>query len=374
MFNKARFLEELSSLINIDCGTYNPAGTTKIANTLQKRFENLGFFTQIINVGNKVGPLLVAYNKKDAPHYDALLIGHMDTVYDEGLVATHQMRVEGNKIFGLGSIDMKSGILQGIYAIESLGKEVLEKLSLCFVCNPDEEISSIYSADEISKFAKKAKCALVLESAGADGIFINKRKGIARFNAKFHGKSAHASTPKEGISAVKELANFILCLEEFNNDAKETTFNVAPISGGGATNVIPDYAEMGFEVRFFDVKHYEEMKKKIDFFSNNPKQDGAKIIIEQVSFKPGLVNNEQTNWIEELTLNAAKKVGLNFKLESSGGGSDGNEISYLGVPTIDGIGPVGEYWHNADLEALFIDSVPSRIELTKQILLDLLER
>ncbi|MCL2567110.1 MAG: M20 family metallopeptidase [Alphaproteobacteria bacterium] len=371
MFNKDKFVAQLSELINIDCGTYTASGVNKVANIIEGYFKEIGFFTKQINVGSKVGNLLIATNKENADYYDAVLIGHMDTVYNEGMVAKHPMRIDGNNIYGLGSIDMKSGILTALHTIYTLDKNILDELSLCFICNPDEEISSVYSQDFMGEYIKKARSALILESAGKADAIVNKRKGISRFHVNFKGKSAHGSTPKEGLSAVIEMANFILKLEEFNNEAAQTTVNVGKASGGIAGNVVPEFAELDFEIRYFDMDSQKTMMGKIENFIKNPSITGIEITIEQLSFKPPMNNGAESQWLEDIVLQAAADAGNKLNVIASGGGSDGNFSSYLGVPTIDGLGPVGGYWHNAEKEVLFLDSVEPKINTLRNVLIKL---
>ncbi|MDR0483779.1 MAG: M20 family metallopeptidase [Alphaproteobacteria bacterium] len=371
MFNQDKFLQQLKELISIDCGTYTPSGVTKIANILEGYFKEVGFTTKQIKISDKVGPLLIATNKENATTFDAVIIGHMDTVYAEGLVAKHPMRVEGNNIFGLGSIDMKSGILTALHTIYALDKNVLDNLSLCFICNPDEEISSIYSQDYMSDYIKKARSALIMESAGNPDSIVTKRKGISRFHVKFKGKPAHASTPNLGLSAVIEMANFILKLEEFNNEKMQTTTNVGIAKGGEAGNVVPDIAELDFEIRYFDMDSQKVMMEKINDFISKPTLKGIEIELEQLSFKPPMNNDESSKWLEDLVLESATKAGNKLNIISSGGGSDGNFTSYLGTPTIDGLGPVGGYWHNAEKEFLDLSSVEPKINTFKNILISL---
>lgn len=377
MFNKDQYIKDLEQLVSLDCGSFNPKGVKKVINILDKTFKELNFITEEINVSkeNLVGPLFIAYNKPSVNYYDVLLVGHADTVYEQGLVNKHPMRIEGNKCYGLGSIDMKSGILNIIYTLKNFTKEELDGLSIAVLINPDEEISSIYSGETILQIAKKAKCALIMESPGEDGFIVNSRKGIARYTVKFYGKAAHASAPSDGASAINELANFIVNLKELASEDLQTTYNVNPIKcGNSAGNVIADYAECSFETRFFSNEDYNSLHNKILSYVNNPQNKNIKVELRQISYKAPLKNYTENKWIEEIAVNAAKKVGLNVELLASAGGSDGNEISSIGIPTIDGLGPIGEYWHNADLECLFMDSIEPRIKFTTQLLKDIKAR
>ncbi len=374
MFNKDKFLLQLKELIDIDCGTYDVEGVSKIANILEGYFKDVNFTTKQIKVSDKVGPLLIATNKPNVDYYDVVIIGHMDTVYKKGMVAKYPMRVEGNNVHGLGSIDMKSGLLIAFHTFYDLDKEVLDNLSLCFLCNPDEEISSVYSESFMESYIKRAKCALVMESAGFPDAIVNKRKGISRFTAKFKGLSAHASVPSEGASAIEEMSHFVLRLAEITNKELDTTMNVGKVNGGTACNVVSDYAELEFEIRYFDMDSQKSMIEKINSFIANPITKGVSIELIQDSFKPPMNNGSESQWLENIILESAKESGQKLDVISSGGGSDGNFSSYLGVPTIDGLGPLGMGWHNPDLEVLYLDSIQPKIDVLNKVLMKLNSR
>lgn len=374
MFNKDKFLLQLKELINLDCGTYNVEGVTKIADILEGYFKEINFTTKRVQISDKVGPLLIATNKPDVDYYDAVIIGHMDTVYEKGMVAKYPMKVDGNNVYGLGAIDMKSGILTALHTIYDLDKNVLNNLSLCFICNPDEEISSKYSEPFMEDDIKKAKCSLIMESAGIANAIVNKRKGISRFTAKFKGLSAHASVPSLGASALDEMAQFILKVAILNNEELERTTNIGKAYGGTACNVVSDYAEVDFEIRYFDIDSHDDMMKKLKDIVANPTTKGVTIELVQNAFKPPMNNREDSVWLEEIILSSAIESRQKLDIIASGGGSDGNFSSYLGIPTIDGLGPVGDGFHNADLEVLYLDSIQPKIDVLNKVLTKLKDR
>ncbi len=374
MFNKDKFLSQLKELVSIDCGTYNPAGVANVVNVIEKMFQDGGFHTKKIVISPVVGPLLVIENKKDASYYDVVLIGHSDTVYNDVSYKDYPMRLEGEKAYGLGVTDMKSGLLVGLHALNNLTKDSLDKLSICFLINPDEEISSIYSEAYMKPYMKKAKCALVLEPCDSRDVIVNKRKGISVLTAKFRGKSAHASLPHKGHSAIDELANFIQKIGKLANPENALTTNMGLISGGSASNVVAEHASLKFEFRFFDESVYKETMQTIKYYVDNPSNKDVKISLEENSYKFPMNNKADSLWLENLVVDTAKEINYPITVIAVGGGSDGNYSSHLGVPTIDGLGPCGDGMHNPLLEFLYLDSVPKRVQLLEKIFLNLITR
>ncbi|UQY80911.1 Carboxypeptidase G2 [Candidatus Hepatincola sp. Av] len=373
MFKEDDFIQDLKKLTSIDCGTQNVAGVNKIADTLEVIFKDyLNFHVKRVTVSKEAGDVIIATNKKDAETFDVLLLAHMDTVYPN-IAAENPLKIDNGKAYGLGSLDMKSGLLQGIYALKGLDKKDLDSLSVCFLCNPDEEIGSVYSEDTIVKYAKKSKCALILESSETSTSLVNSRYGIARMQASFKGKAAHGSTPELGISAIYELANFTSKVSKFHNKKEDIIVNVGTVEGGATINVVPEKATLGFEVRFTNVDTYKKVLKQIEDLAATPSLQGANITIEVLSFKPPLNNSPEHTWLEKIALDSCESVGLKgFSFVSSAGGSDGNITSYYAkIPTLDGLGPVGKGFHNKDEEHIELASVPTRINLLQHILLQL---
>ncbi len=371
MFNQKEFLSQLEKIVNTDSGSRNPSGIRKVADILEEIMQKKGLHTKQIHLSDETGPLLVGENKKDATHYDAVLIGHMDTVYNGHSATNYPMRVEGNNIYGLGVSDMKGCVLTGLHSLDLLTKEEMDKLSICFLINPDEEIGSNYSQDHIEKYAKRSKCVLVMESSQDRNSIVAQRKGLDILKVEFHGKSCHASVPWKGNSAIIELANFVKKMETIVNFDKGMTFNPGIITGGTANNVVADYACLTFEFRFFDMDSHATMAAKVQSFVDNPTDKNIKITMTKQSFTHPMHNNEKSMWLEKLVLESGKQISQDLKSIVSGGGSDGNFTSKIGIPTIDGLGPEGTGFHNPELEVLHLDAVPLRVNLIKQVLLNL---
>ena len=147
-FDRNQYLCELETIVNIDSGSSNPAGTREVAAFLEEKYKQQGFLTELVSVGPEVGPVLVATNAPDEP-IDLLIIGHTDTVFLDGEASRRPFKIEGERLYGPGVDDMKGCSLLTAYLLENLPEELKRSLNICVIHNPDEEISSFYSREVI---------------------------------------------------------------------------------------------------------------------------------------------------------------------------------------------------------------------------------
>lgn len=372
-FNLDQYLEELKPLINVDCGTWTPAGVSKVADIMTEKYQGIGWQVTRHTFDEKVGPGLLATNKPEAEAYDIMLIGHLDTVFPEGTVAEWSLTHDGEKAYGPGVADMKSGQLNMFRAISQLPEDVTDRLSICVCMNPDEEIGSIYSGDWLKSIASKSRYVLVAEAARADGSLVKARKGMASYLVEFKGKAAHAGNePEKGISAITELAHWITTLNRETNFDTGTTLNFGVVKGGSAGNVVPDYASTVLDIRFWDNDDYGRLEKKIQHMVATPSLQGVEIKLTCEAHKPAFTPNEGSEKLMTLIEKTGEDMGLNITWQAVGGGSDANLTGSLGVPTIDGLGPIGGAMHSRN-EFLVLDSIEPRLTLLRNVLINLAE-
>ncbi|HIF9192458.1 TPA: M20 family metallopeptidase [Photobacterium damselae] len=366
-FSLEQYLEELRPLINVDCGTLTKEGIEVIANQMAEKYQTLGWNVKRVACG-AAGTGLEVRNKPEADHIDVMLIGHMDTVFPVGTAAARPMTTDAEKAYGPGVSDMKSGLLNIVYAIRTLDPTVLEKLSICVCMNPDEEIGSLHSETWLKSVAASAKHVLVAEAARADGSLVKARKGMARYRLTFNGKAAHAGNePEKGRSAITEMANWILAINQLTNFETGTTFNVGIVKGGAGANIVPDLAEAVVDVRFWDNEEYAQADSHIRALADTPFVDGVSITLDREAHKPSMVPSAQTEALMTLVEQSGQEEGINITWQAVGGGSDANLTAVLGIPTLDGLGPIGAGFHSAD-EYLVLDSIEPRIRLLQNVL------
>ena len=373
-FNTEAYLEELKQLVNVDCGTNTPEGVAKIAGIMTEKYESIGWKVTREDFGDEVGPGLMVTNKPEAEQFDIMLVGHMDTVFPAGTVAEWSMTTDEENVYGPGCADMKSGLLNIFKAVSSLPADVLDRLSIVVCMNPDEETGSTFSGDWIKKNAQNSKCVLVAEAARADGSLVKARKGMAHYVIEFSGKASHAGNePEKGVSAITELAHWITTLNKETNFETGTTLNFGIVKGGTGSNVVPDFATTDLDIRFWNNDDYAALEQQIADMVAKPSLEGISINLIRKAYKPAFTPNEASEKLMGLIEEAGKAVDLPITWQAVGGGSDANLTGSLGVPTIDGLGPIGGAMHSRN-EFMVIDSIAPRLELLRNVIISIAER
>ncbi|EOD77981.1 Acetylornithine deacetylase/Succinyl-diaminopimelate desuccinylase [Grimontia indica] len=367
-FDLNAYLEELRPLINLDCGTLTVEGIEKVADMMAAKYEEMGgWHIKRVDCG-KAGSGLEIRNKPENDVIDLMLIGHMDTVFPVGTAAARPMSVDEQRAYGPGVSDMKSGLLNVVYALRSLDKAVLDKMSICVCMNPDEEIGSLHSETWLKSVAKDARTVLVAEAARADGSLVKARKGMARYKITFKGKAAHAGNePQNGRSAISEMAHWILAINAMTNFESGTTLNVGVVNGGAGANIVPEHAEAIVDVRFWDNDEYADIDQKIRVLTESPFIEGVSVELDRQAYKPSMVPSEETESLMAMVEETGRELGMDITWQAVGGGSDANLTAVLGVPTLDGLGPIGAGFHS-DEEYLLLESIEPRIELLKRVI------
>ncbi|MFD1851135.1 M20 family metallopeptidase [Oceanobacillus bengalensis] len=289
-----------------------------------------------------------------------LLLSHFDTVWNKGDLI---FKVEENKVYGPGVLDMKGGLIQAIWAIKALvDLEIPLNKRIVFLCTSDEEVGSPSSKHVIEMEAKISNYALVMEPpVVGSGALKTGRKGSSRYFIDIKGKAAHAgNNHKDGISAIKEAAEQIVFLESLTDYKKGTTINVGSVKGGGKLNVVPDTATIGINIR---VKTNEE-QKRIDRIVKSlaPHQEGLTLKVRGGMNRPPMNRNKEGAKLFKLARKVARDLDMDLKEAYVGGGSDGNLTANMGVPTLDGLGAVGKGIH-AKNEHILINEIPNRTAL-----------
>ena len=290
-----------------------------------------------------------------------LLLGHYDTVYPLGTLATMPCRVVDNKLTGPGVLDMKSGIALMLHALAGLqewhGKDRNRRLQrpVTVLLVSDEEVGSDSSRAITESLAKQSAAVLVLEpSYGRQGAVKTARKGVGEYLVRVTGKASHAGLDfQKGVNAILELARQIEKISSFSDLKKGLTVNVGIVSGGSRTNVVPAEAAAQIDVRIARMKDAAGIDKKMH--SLRPFNRKCKIEITGGINRPPMERTAQAVAI-------ARELGWKLGEAAVGGGSDGNFTAGLGIPTLDGLGGVGDGAH-AMHEHILISELPRRAAL-----------
>ncbi len=366
-----RFLRELEILVNMDSGQGNPEGITAVGAFFAQRLAAQGWFAEQIDVGDKTGKCTVVKNR-EASHYDVMLVGHVDTVFPTGETARRPFRRDENRAYGLGVIDMKQGALTMLYILEQLSPKANAALSIVAIFNPDEEISSIYSRGLIESYAKISDCALVFEAASTDGFRTVQRKGLFRSRVTFHGRAGHSGYIFDGnsVSAINELIFWASLLNSLCSSETGTMVNIGKISGGEKTNIVPDFAEMAFEVRYDSMDEYNRMKEALCELEAHAGSAGVGVEYSDMRDTPPLVPSEKTLEYEARLARLGECLGVPYKSKKRGGLGDANHIAAFCPVCVDGLAPTGDFDHS-EFEYLEISTVEPNLRFAHGMLEDL---
>jgi len=363
-----RYLEDLQATVNIDSGTYTKPGVDRLGAYLQERLRAVGFSTHLVQQ-EELGNHLVATHVGNAPQgARLLLIGHIDTVFPEGEARRRPFalsRQNGRHIAsGPGVLDMKSGVLIGLYGLQILiAAQQATYQRVTFFCNSDEEIGSPSSKPLIQELACQADAVIVLEPGRARGTVVSSRRGSGRYRVEVRGVAAHAGVdPQLGRNAILELSYQVQRMQALNGTVPGTTLNVGVIHGGGRTNVVPDYAYCDMDVRASDVAGIAAIEAAMRRVTTQNVLQGTQITLSGSMLLQPFERNERNAQLVRLAQEVGRELDLRIEDVGSGGASDANNTAVLGVPTIDGLGAGGGLAHNPG-EYVELDYLPVRIAL-----------
>lgn len=361
------YLETLKDLVTLESPTHNKAANDKVAEYLETLLKNDAWAVERLSQ-TTVGDQLVA--RQDAPGDVSILIPcHFDTVWDIGTLQTMPLREEEDKLFGPGVLDMKAGITTAIHALRLIRKNKLElKGPVTLLLTSDEETGSEYSKTLIESQAKRHDRVLVLEPSRDDGALKVGRKGIGGFEVTFKGRSAHAgNNPKDGASAIRELANFLFFAESLTDYEQGTTVNLTVAKGGTVSNVIAEEVHASLDMRALKLSEAERVEAALRGYK--AKDARVSLTITGGVNRPPLEFDEKNQKLFAEAKMAMKSLGLDLEGAVVGGGSDGNFTSAIGVPTLDGLGSAGEGPH-ARHEHIRITETLDRLALVTALLIN----
>lgn len=292
----------------------------------------------------------------------------MDTVFPEDTDFTWFKENEKH-VYGPGVIDMKGGLVAGIYALKALSSiRMLKKIPLTFVFNSDEKIGSPTSMRIIGREARRS--AFVLECGGINGGIVTDRKVKLGFTVTVKSKASHAaSAGHEKSSAILELSHKIVALEALNNPDKDLSVNVGTIKGGISSNMVADHAVASVDIRFRDVSDTNNVIKQVKKIAHEVSVRGTRTKIDPASERPPMEQTRNNKSLYRVAMDVANNLGIAVVEEFRSGVSDANLIAGQKTAVIDGLGPVGERDHSAE-EFMFKDSLKERAQLFALLLLE----
>ncbi|MFL5624100.1 MAG: M20 family metallopeptidase [Ktedonobacteraceae bacterium] len=363
------YLADLRTTVNIDSGTYTKSGIDQVGAYLQGRFQDFGFVTHIDQQQEFGNHLVATHTGSASQGARILLIGHIDTVFPEGEAqrrpfALRQQENGSRVATGPGVLDMKSGVLIGMYGLHILiAAQQANYQQVTFVCNSDEEIGSPSSKPLIQALARQSDAVIVLEPGRAKGTIVSSRRSSGQYRVEVRGISAHAGVePQKGRNAILELSYQVQKMQALNGTVPGTTLSVGVIHGGERTNVVPDYAYFDMDVRASDNAGIEAIEAAMKRVTAQNVLQGTQITLSGSMISQPFERNQRNAHLVRMAQEAGSELGLKIEDLGSGGASDANNTSALGVPTIDGLGAGGGLAHNPG-EYIELDYLPTRIAL-----------
>lgn len=362
---KDEIVETIRELVEVESPSDNKAAVDRIAGLIAAKFETLGGRTRLHRSSEFGDSLQVDFGRAaEAPaRKPVLLLGHYDTVYPLGTLASMPCKIENGRLRGPGVLDMKSGValmLSAIEALQAWHRELPRPVTVFLVS--DEEVGSHSSRKVTEALAKKSAGVLVLEpAAGLRGAVKTARKGVGEYLLRVKGVAAHAGLdPGKGHSAILELARQIAVIAKFNNLRQGLSVNPGVVHGGTRTNVVAAEASVEIDVRIKNAKQAAGIDRKLRSLKAFDKRCRLEI--------SGGINRmpmERTAGVAALYEKArviASEVKWKLGEAAVGGGSDGNFTAGMGIPTLDGMGGVGDGAH-AVHEFIVISELPRRAML-----------
>jgi glutamate carboxypeptidase len=380
---KSNLIETLISWSDMNSGSFHVEGVRRQAKAVEALFNNLKaeFNTfeleplrtlsdqgEIINF--PIGPLLRYTKRPNAPK-QILFTGHLDTVFPPDS-SFQKARLEGDKLFGPGVVDMKGGILVMYAALMALEQsEFADQIGWEIIFNPDEEIGSLGSAPHLRDAAKGKDFGLIFEPAMDEhGCVVDKRKGSGKIAVAVKGVAAHAGRDfHKGVNAIAGLADFLLQVDNLNGQREGFTLNIGQVIGGIAENVVPENAVARLDIRYEEVGAREWLMKELDLIvAEWKKRHKATIQIEPVFTRdPKNLNPRYEELLNQVII-TGQALNQTIHTKPSGGVCDGNILASAGLVNVDTLGVLGGGLHS-DKEWMLTDSLVTRAQLTALLII-----
>jgi glutamate carboxypeptidase len=355
----------LRSTVEIESPSDDKAALDRMGEFLAHEFESLGgkitFYPQK-EAGNHLKAEFSGGEGKPV-----MLLGHFDTVWSMGTLAEMPYRVEAGRAFGPGIYDMKAGITMMIFALRALQAAGNGHRPVTVLLDTDEEVGSVTGRPVVESVAAQSEAVLVLEpSTGPNGYLKTSRKGVGDITIQVRGVASHSGVDFEkGHSAVTELARQLLEIVKFTDPGRGITVNPGVIQGGTRSNVIAAEASAKIDLRIARAVDASDLEQR--FRALRPFDPRCSIAISGGINRPPMERTEATVRLFEIAREIAGGMGLALEESATGGGSDGNFTSALGVPTLDGLGALGEGAH-ASHESIVVEELPRRAALLAGLL------
>lgn len=356
-------LETIEALVRLESPSTDKAAVDRCGSELAGRLRSLGADVELLRQAERGDHIRARIAGSGRP---VLLLGHFDTVWPVGSLERMPLRRDGDRLHGPGAFDMKGGIAIALRAIEALRAAGTMHPPITMIWTTDEEIGSATSRETIESEARLSAAVFVLEPALPGGALKTARKGCGQFELIVHGVAAHAGLdPGKGASAIHELAAQIVAIERFQDLPRGISVNVGVVSGGSRPNVVAEEAHATVDVRAPTREAADEVESA--FRRLQPARPGTRLTVKGGFERPPMERSAAGIALFTRAAAVAAALGRQIGEGPAGGGSDGNFTAALGVPTLDGLGAIGDGAHAAH-EHIDITALPWRTALLAGLL------
>jgi len=359
----------LENFVRCESPSHDKAAVDRFGEIVAREWRRRGADVRVLRQKERGNHLRVEIGvDRGGSRSQILVLGHLDTVYPMGTLQKTPFRIANGRAWGPGTFDMKGGLVLALFAVDALrAAGVAVDKRMVFLWTSDEEIGSKSSQAVIEAEARRSDAVLVLEPAfGKEGRLKTERKGTGGVEILVTGRAAHAGIePEKGVNAVHELALQIERLARLNDAERGITVQTTVVAGGTVSNVVPEHARAEVDIRFSRLADAAGLERKIHGL--RPILKGAKIEVRGGINRPPL---ERTAAMQRFFAHARglmAGMGLELGEASTGGASDGNFTGALGIPTLDGLGAVGDGAHTPG-ENVLIRSLAERAALIAGLL------
>ena len=348
--NQAQMFDLLEALVVTQSSSFHKAGVDLVAHTIEAFLANTNVTFRTVNqeqFGNHLIIQSPAVKTTGAPQ--VLLVGHMDTVFPHD-TTFNWYKEDAHNAYGPGVIDMKGGLVAGLFALKALdAADLLSQIPLTFICNSDEEIGSVSSADLIREYAAQSAFAFVLECGGLNSEVVTGRKGNLSAKVDVTGQAGHAAfAGQDKRSSILELAHKTIALEALNDPDRGITVNVGRIEGGIGPNTVAENASARIDVRFLTPEDGSAIESRLDKIISKTFLPGTTTTCEVMTRRPPMPDCKANNDLFKTVQTVAADLDQTIAPEFRFGVSDANLIAAENIPVIDGLGPIGGRDHSKD--------------------------
>ncbi len=342
-------LERLAEWVRIESPSHDANALDTVLDAIERRFTESGWTSERVPLDGTADALLLRTRLGDGAEDrpSTLILAHCDTVWPIGTLATMPWRRDGDVAAGPGVYDMKAGIAMTSVAVDLLRGLGAVTGDVTLLVNPDEETGSVASRPVIEAQARRHDRVMVVEPAKGDGDLVASRKGAGDFRVRFEGRSAHSGDAyADGVSALRELAAFVPWAEDLSRPDLGTTVAVTVAHAGTVSNVIPGEATAHVDLRVERPDEAERVASALPAYV--PRDARVRVTFDGAIKRPPMtLDDAARRWADRIVA-LSDAMGIRTGVSASGGGSDANFTAALGVPTLDGLGPVGAGAHASD--------------------------